>query len=191
MTITTQALDDRQLFRSALFSMFLSAAIVLSFFEAVYLPPLAIPGAKLGIASVITLIAMIFFKPKEVIAMAVIRVLVVGLVTGTIFTSIIIFSFLAAVISTLLMLLTYKFLYGRLSFVGISMIGGVSHNLVQLLIAIPLVATKAVLVHMPLLIIAGCLTGLINGIFANLIATREDIKYIVFSKLEETQNSKS
>lgn len=164
--------------------MFLAAAVILNFFEAIYLPPLAIPGAKLGVASVITLIAMIFFRSREVMAMAVLRVLIVGLVTGTIFTSIIVFSLAAAVASTFLMLGFYRFFYGRLSFVGISMIGGVTHNLVQLLVAIPLVATNAVLVHMPLLIIIGCLTGLINGIFANLIAAREDVKYMVFSKLE-------
>lgn len=182
--ILTQAFDDRTLFRLALFSMFLSAAVVLNFFETLYLPPLPIPGAKLGIASIITLLMMVFFKPQEVMLVAIVRVIVVGLITGTIFTSVIVFSMAAAIVSTSLMLLFYRLFYGRISFVGVSMIGAVSHNLVQLLIAVPLLATKSVFIHMPLLILVGSLTGLINGVFANLVAAREDVKYMVFSKLK-------
>lgn len=178
------ALSEQKMYKLILFSMFLTAGVVLNFIESVYLPPLAIPGAKLGIASLITLIMIIFFRPLEVVAVALLRVIIVGVITGMIFTPAIIFGFFATMISTILMLITYRLFYGFLSFAGISIIGAVSHNLVQILIAVPLLATKAVLVHLPLLIIVGCFTGMINGVLANLIAARKDVRHIVLSRLQ-------
>lgn len=177
------ALSEGKMYKLILLSMFLTAGIVLNFIESVYLPPLAIPGAKLGIASLITLIMLIFFEPLEIIAVALLRVVIVGIVTGLIFTPAIVFSFSATLISTLLMLAVYRFLYGFFSFAGISIIGAVSHNFVQVLIAVPLLATNAVLIHLPLLIIVGCFTGVINGVLANLIAARKDVRYMVMSRL--------
>lgn len=180
-----QVSGENRYFYVSLYAVFLALGISLSVFESLYLPPLVIPGAKLGLANIVTLISLLFFKGRDVLSNTLLRVVFAAFLTGTFFTTIFIFSITAALISSLLVISMYKRLYGTISFIGLSVIGAVSHNITQLYVAKLFIGTNAVFVHLPLLLLAGTLTGMLNGMIVNMIAGREDIKWLVFSNMNQ------
>lgn len=156
--------------------MFLAMGILVNIFETVYLPPLAIPGAKLGLSSLVTLFMLLFLPWKDIIANVALRTILASIMTGTFLTPALIFSLIAGIGSSIVMLLIFNLFYSRVfSLIGVSVFGGVSHNVIQLFIATYVLATKAVWIHLPLLLLTGTLTGMFNGILANLIASRKDL----------------
>ena len=101
----------------------------------------------------------------EVLSISLLRVFFLSVFSGSPFTTA--FSFTGAIASFFAMYISYR----RNSFspVGISIIGGVTHNLAQLLISALLLNTPAFLWYSPVLLISGIITGLINGLIATKI----------------------
>lgn len=173
-----------------IFSMFLSMGIALSFIEIIYFPPLAIPGAKIGLSSIVTLIMLLFFSPKDILLNVVLRITAASFLTGTFLSTIYIFSLLAGIGSTILMLIFFELFHkehGKLHFlrvfslIGISIIGGVSHNIIQIIIASIILSTSFVWVHLPLLLLTGTIAGFFNGYICNYIAGRNDLRRYISS----------
>lgn len=153
-------------------SFFLGIGVVLYVAELFYFPPLPIPGAKLGLANVVTLILIGLYGWREPLSNSVGRTLVGALVTGTFLTPPFFFSLTGASVSFLLMYAVYKRFYGKLSFVGVSVAGAVAHNLSQLLLARIFIGHWGVLVQTPLLILVAIPTGIFNGVIANYLLRR-------------------
>lgn len=153
-------------------SFLLALGIVLYAFEYFYLPPLPVPGAKLGLANIITLILIAFYGSKESIFNVLARTLVGSLITGTFLSPSFFYSLSGGLLSAVIMILAYRFFYGRLSFVGISVLGAVFHNIGQLVLAFFLLAHLAVFLELPLLILIATFSGTFNGIIANYTVRR-------------------
>lgn len=154
----------------ALFSAF---AIILSYVEAIIPLQFGIPGVKLGLANFMILLALYYFGYKEAILINVVRVLVVGFLFGNLFS--ILFSISGAAFSFLFMLLAKK--TGKFSMITVSIIGGITHNVGQIIIAAWVVETYGILYYIPALMIAGLITGAVIGIVANLV--KDKIKNIL------------
>lgn len=168
---------DNSTYKIVIFSMFLSLGILLSVFETVYLPPLAIPGAKIGLSSLITLIMLPFLPWRDIIANVFLRSLLTSILTGTFLSPALFFSISAGIGSSIVMIIFFYLFYKKVfSYIGISITGATTHNVIQLIIATYILGTNAVWVHLPLLLIVGTMTGMLNGIFANLVMSREDLK---------------
>lgn len=171
MTTKEQAVERAYSFtktnKLTVISLFLALGIVLYAFEYFYLPPLPIPGAKLGLANIITLILIAFYGSKESILNVLARTLVGSLITGTFLSPSFFYSLSGGLLSALAMILAYRLFYGKFSFVGVSVLGAVFHNLGQLVLAFFLLAHLAVFLELPLLVLIAIFSGTFNGIIAN------------------------
>lgn len=145
--------------------LFTAMALLLSCIENMLSFRTGIPGIKLGIANLIIVIAFYFLPSGEVLSISLLRVFFLSVFSGSPFTTA--FSFTGAIASFFAMYISYR----RNSFspVGISILGGVTHNLAQLLISALLLNTPAFLWYSPVLLISGIITGLINGLIATKI----------------------
>lgn len=145
--------------------LFTAMALLLSCIENILPFRTGIPGIKLGIANLIIVISFYFLPSGEVLSISLLRVFFLSVFSGSPFTTA--FSFTGAIASFFAMYISYR----RNSFspVGISIIGGVTHNLAQLLISALLLNTPAFLWYSPVLLISGIITGLINGLIATKI----------------------
>lgn len=154
--------------------LFTAMALLLSCIENMLPFRTGIPGIKLGIANLIIVIIFYFLPSGEVLSISLLRVFFLSVFSGSPFTTA--FSFTGAIASFFAMYISYR----RNSFspVGISIIGGVTHNLAQLLISTLLLNTPAFLWYSPVLLISGIITGLINGLIAiKIIHTVKGMKW--------------
>ena len=155
--------------RIALLGVLTSVALVLSYLE-VMLPPIstAVPGIKMGLPNIIIIFLLYKFGLKEAVTVSLIRVFIVALLFGNVMT--LAYSVAGAVLSLGLMTLFKKFDF--FSQVGVSIIGGISHNLGQILVAIFLFDTIQIGYYMIILSITGTIAGVIIGIISSILVKK-------------------
>lgn len=146
--------------------LFAAVAIVLSYVEHL-LPPIyaAVPGIKLGLANIVNIFILYKFTVKEAATVTLVRILTVALIFGNFMT--LMYSIAGAVLSVTIMALLKK--TKLFSTVGVSIAGGVCHNLGQILVAIAVTATAEIGYYMIFLCISGILSGTLIGIAGALI----------------------
>lgn len=143
-------------------------ALIFSYVEVLIPFTIGIPGIKLGIANIVVIISLYYLGPRYAITINVVRVLIAGLLFNGLFGAL--YSLAGAIVSFVIMVILKK---GDIfSVVGISMAGGVAHNLGQILVAAVLIANIKIFIYFPVLIISGVITGAIIGILAGLILKR-------------------
>lgn len=140
-------------------------AIIISYVEMLLPLDIGIPGVKPGLANFIILIALYEFGLKEAFMINFIRILVNGILFANLFS--ILFSLSGALISLVVMWLVKKI--KGISIIGVSVAGGVSHNIGQIIVASVVVETYSVMYYIPVLILSGVITGLLVGILAHQI----------------------
>lgn len=143
-------------------------ALIFSYVEVLIPFTVGVPGIKLGVANIVVIIVLYYLGPKYAITVNVVRVLIAGLLFNGLFGAL--YSLAGAVISFIVMVMLKK--TDIFSIVGISMAGGVAHNLGQILVAAFLISNIKIFVYFPMLIISGVVTGAIIGILAGLILKR-------------------
>ena len=145
--------------RVAYFGVFTALALIFSYVETLIPINFGIPGVKLGLANLVIVIALYKMKLTEVYLLSVVRVLLSGFIFGNYFS--IIYSLAGGLLSLTVMALLKK--SKGFSVMGISVAGGVFHNVGQLIVAM-LVETFSVGYYFPVLLVAGLITGLVIGI---------------------------
>jgi len=160
-------LDNQRLVYIALLS---SQAVVISLVErAIPFPFAFAPGAKLGLANIITLMALYTLPVKDAAKVVTIRITLTMLLGGTI--SSVLYSASGALLSFLCMWGVKQLGPTRISLIGVSITGAMLHNLGQLLTASWIAGTWTVMLYMPVLSFMGLLSGFAIGIFANYLLT--------------------
>ena len=147
----------------AYFGVFTALALIFSYVEALIPFHIGIPGVKLGLANLIVVIALYKMGAKEALCLSVVRIVLAGFLFANLFS--IIYSLAGGVLSLAVMALLRK--TGSFSVYGVSMAGGVFHNIGQILIAMIVVESFSVAYYVPVLLVAGVLTGLLIGIVAD------------------------
>ena len=147
----------------AYFGVFTALALIFSYVETLIPINFGIPGVKLGLANLIIVIALYKMRLREVYLLSIVRVLLSGFIFGNYFS--IIYS-LAGGLLSLTVMAVFKRKDG-FSIMGISSAGGVFHNVGQLIVAMLVVETFSVAYYVPVLLIAGMITGLLIGIVSN------------------------
>ena len=134
------------------------------------IPPLyaAIPGIKLGLPNIAIIFVLYRFGFREAAAVSLLRLIIVAMLFGNTMTFI--YSFSGALLSLLLMALLKKLDF--LSSIGVSVAGGVSHNLGQILVAMLLLETAEIGYYMIILAITGTISGIFIGLCGNFIIKR-------------------
>lgn len=156
----------------ALFGMMVALAFTFSYLESLIPFNFGIPGVKLGLANLVVVVALYTMKPAEAFSIAVIRIFLAGLTFGNAYS--IAYSLCGGILSFAVMLLMKK---TKLSIVGVSMMGGISHNIGQIIVAAIVMETARIAYYLPVLLVAGLATGLLLGIVSKLIVSRvEKIK---------------
>ena len=154
--------------RVAYFGVFTALALILSYVETLIPIHFGIPGIKLGLANLVIVVALYKLQLKEVYLLAIVRVLLSGALFGNYFS--IIYSLAGGLFSLTVMAVLKKL--GGFSVMGISMAGGVFHNVGQMLIAVLVVETFSISYYLPVLLVAGLLTGLVIGVVAGELLKR-------------------
>ncbi len=142
-----------------------SLALIFSYVEAIIPYNPGIPGIKLGIANVVTVIALYKYSWKDAAAVSIIRIIIAGLLFNGAFGML--YSLAGAVISLIGMILLKK--TNLFSVIGVSMAAGVLHNLGQLLIAAALIEDLRIFFYFPVLLFSGIAAGILVGIVATAI----------------------
>lgn len=143
----------------------LALALILSYVESLIPFNFGIPGVKLGLANLCVVVLLYIAGWKEALTVDVLRVILSGFIFGNM--SMILYSLAGAALSFVIMLVVYK--TGRFSPMGVSLSGGVSHNIGQLIVAVFVLGTSRVLYYIPVLILSGVVTGALLGFVAGII----------------------
>ena len=146
----------------AVFGVFTSLALILSYVELPIPINFGIPGMKLGLANLLVVILLYKGCPRDALLLSVIRILLSGLIFGNMFS--IFYSLGGGLLSLAVMVFLKK--TGQFTVAGISIGGGASHNVGQLLVAMFVVQTYQVGYYLPVLLIAGVITGAVIGILS-------------------------
>lgn len=160
-----------------LMSLFISVALVLSYIERLIPMSYAVPGVKLGLANVVTCVALYHFKPRASLTIVVVRVILVGIFIGS--ATSFLYSLTGGLLSFLGMLTVMKILKDHVSPVGVSVVGAFLHNIGQVIVLSIITASLSVgMAYLPILIITGIFTGILVGATALL-----SIRYLKHFKL--------
>ena len=143
--------------RIAKMSMLVALAIIFSYIEFLIPINLGVPGIKLGMANLVIVIALYTMNTMDVWLISVLRILILGFMFGSGMS--IIYSIAGAVLSLIVMCIIKRI--KGFSIVGVSIAGGVCHNIGQIVVAMLVVETTGILYYMPALLVAGVITGAI------------------------------
>lgn len=154
--------------KAAYLGVFAALAMIFGYLESFIPLPIGIPGIKLGLANLLVVVAMYKLGAKEAFVISVVRIVLSGFLFGNLFA--ILYSLAGGILSFVVMSILKK--RGSFSVFGVSMAGGVFHNIGQIVVAMYIVETFSVAYYIPVLMIAGILTGLVIGIAANEIMKR-------------------
>lgn len=147
----------------AYFGVFTALALIFSYVETLIPISFGIPGVKLGLANLLTMIALYKLGTKEAYLLSVVRVVLAGFLFGNLFA--ILYSLAGGLLSVTMMVLFKR--SDRFSVYGVSMAGGVFHNVGQLFMAMLVVESLTIAGYLPVLLVAGLVTGLVIGIISN------------------------
>ena len=154
--------------KTALYGLFLALALVASYIERLIPLNPGIPGVKLGLANIVTMVLLYTVGIQAAVLISALRILLSGLLFGSGFAMV--YSAAGAILSMLVMAILKK--TGRFGSIGVSVAGGVFHNIGQILVAIAVLETGTLIYYLPVLIISGLAAGIIIGILSGILTKR-------------------
>lgn len=164
--------------RLSLCGLLTAAAIVLSIIERLF--PLdavvPVPGARLGLANVVTLFALTRLRARDALAILVCRVTITSLLMGSV--SAFLFSLFGGLLALLVMWAALKAEGRAVTLLGVSVAGAAAHNLGQILAAMLWMKTTVVLAYLPILLLLSVPLGLVTGLTATAVLSH--MKKIAF-----------
>lgn len=152
----------------AAFGMLIALAFILSFVETLIPISLGIPGVKLGLANLVTIVGLYTIGVPGTIAVSLTRIILVGFTFGNMFSML--YSMAGGIVSLGLMILARR--TNWFSKIGVSIIGGIGHNIGQICIAAWVVKTTGVFYYLPVLLVAGTVAGTVIGLVGGIIVER-------------------
>ena len=169
MTKATAKNQDKHVARKvALYGVLIALAFVFSYVEALIPFSFAIPGMKVGLANLVVVAALYLLGTRTAFAVSVIRIVLVGFTFGNLSTMM--FSLSGGLLSFAVMAVCKN--KTLLHIEGVSMAGGVAHNIGQLLVAAAVVESAALFYYVPVLLVFGLITGGLIGLTAGQLIKR-------------------
>lgn len=161
-----------EVFALAFESSLLALAVTLGLVESFLIPPLPVPGLRLGLANLAVLLAFAALGPTRALRVSLVRVILVGLAAGTLGGPTGLLSAAGAVAAWFAMWLLFRLGRDAFSVVGWSLGGSAAHVLGQLAVACVLAGGFAPLLLMPLSLALSLISGLLIGYSARLLLAR-------------------
>ncbi len=153
--------------RIVILSLMIAQALVLSLIESWIPLPLPVPGVKLGLANIITVIVIVFYGFKDALSVVLIRCILSSIFGGGVTGFL--FSMAGGILSTIVMYTLYRKGSKVFSIIGISIGGAVSHNIAQTVIASFVMKDAAIYMILPVLLISGVIMGLFVGLCSSFL----------------------
>ena len=158
----------------AYYGIFAALAILMGYVESAIPMPVPIPGFKLGLSNIVVLLCMYVMGVKEGFYISIVRVIISALLFRG-FVGLW-YSMAGAVLSYAVMAFLIRF--KSVSAIGISVAGGVAHNIGQIIVAVIILGRGVVIYLVPVLMISGVVTGIIIGIITKYCVYYVDKKEI-------------
>ena len=152
----------------AFLSMCIALSMILSYFESLIPPLVAVPGVKVGLPNIVMVFMLYKIGWKETAVVSILRVVLVGLLFGTPLSMI--YSLVGAALSLIGMIILKK--TNLFAPVTVSVVGGILHNVGQIATACFVMDTAEIAYYLPVLLITGTVAGIIIGYVAGLILKR-------------------
>ncbi len=165
--------------RLVLSSILVALGIGLQIVEAMIIPAANLPGGKLGLANITTVVMLYVFDSKTALACAILRAFLGSVLYGGV--SSMIYSVSGAFFSAVMMIVIKHNFGKHLTHIGISVIGAVCHNIAQVSVAVLLLENVWIFTYLPILVIVACITGIFTG-YAARYASEYLIKTDVYKK---------
>ena len=126
-------------------------------------PPLLpfAPGAKLGLSNIFVLISLLMFNLPMTLIMIIAKCSIAILFTGNVMS--LLYSLTGGIFSAVIMYGTMGLFFPKVSVIGISLLGGIAHNIAQLLVVSLVLESFHIFAYLPVLSFAGALAGIIVG----------------------------
>lgn len=147
--------------RYAVIIILVTNAILISLLESIMPVPIPVPGVKLGLANIITLLGLVFLPLSDILLIVVLRCFVVALLTRGVMM--LAFSVSGGILSALIMVFLYQRFSRYFSIKGISIVGALIHNTTQIAVASLLLGQLLVFYYLPILLVSAVVTGYITG----------------------------
>ena len=148
--------------RIAYYGLLVALAFIFSYVESLIPLNFGIPGIKLGLANLVVIIALYMFGIKEAAAVSFIRIVLVGFTFSSV--AAMVYSLAGGILSLLVMIIAKK--SDKLSTLGVSVLGGVFHNVGQIIVAMKVLETESLIYYLPVLMVSGIVAGVVIGILA-------------------------
>lgn len=152
----------------AYFGVFTALALIFSYVETLIPINFGIPGAKLGLANLVIVTVLYKARWQDAFLLSVIRIVLAGFIFGNLFA--ILYSLAGGLLSLAAMTMIKQ--RGSFSVIGVSMAGGVTHNIGQLIVAMLVLETYQVGYYLPVLMISGLVTGALIGLVCKEVIRR-------------------
>jgi heptaprenyl diphosphate synthase len=143
-------------------AMLTSLAMIFTYIEALIPINIGIPGVKLGLANIVIVIALYILPTYQVFCIQMARIILISFMFGNM--SAMLYSLAGGLLSMMAMTILKR--TNLFSITAISIVGGVTHNIGQLIVAMIVVKTINIAVYTPILMIAGLITGCIIGMLS-------------------------
>lgn len=144
-------------------------------------PPLFVPGAKMGLANIFSLAALILYGPVEGFAVVAVRTVLGSLFAGNI--SMLLYSFTGGIVAMTVSAVLVYIVYPRVSLMAVSIAAAVVHNIVQNLVYAAITGTALMLSYLPYLALIGVLSGAIVGAVVLIIFKK--VPYSSFARMAD------
>ena len=150
------------------FGVFTALALIFSYVESIIPINFGIPGVKLGLANLIIVITLYKMSIKEAYILSLVRIVLAGFMFGNLFA--ILYSLSGGMLSLTIMCILKK--TNKFSVFGVSMAGGVFHNIGQLLMAAIVLESVSIGYYFPVLLLSGLVTGFVIGVVSHEMMNR-------------------
>ena len=154
--------------RVAYTGMLVALAFVLSYGEALIPISLGVPGVKMGLANLVVMVALYTLGAGQAFVLSMVRIVLVGFTFGSMASMM--YSLAGGLLSFVVMAIAKRL--DLFSQQGVSILGGVFHNIGQILMAMAVVENGKLIYYLPVLLISGVLAGIAIGIVASMITKR-------------------
>lgn len=148
--------------RVAYLALFAALTLVLGYLETMIPLPVTIPGVKLGLANITVLIVLYLMGPRWAGITMLLKIVITSFIIGS--PSMILFSFAGSMLAFAGMLVLWR--VKTLNLIAVSVVSALLHNLGQLFVAIIVMNSLAIIINLPIMILAACVTGVMTGTVA-------------------------
>ena len=147
----------------------MTAIALIIFVVEAQLPPLVpVPGIKMGLANIVTLVTLVWYGRREAFLVLVLRIVMGSIFAGQIMS--LLYSLAGGIMCFAVMSLAIRPLKNRLWIV--SVLGAIAHNFGQIIVAVLVTSTWQIVMYLPILIFSAVLTGTFTGLVAGFIVKR-------------------